>query len=143
MFPYQAAYLQAHLVPPQPHADEAIASSLERSAESFCSSNSALSFFSAAASTGITIPYPHITLHAVSRQPAPSSTSSSEAQTNGAPGAAATAGACIYCQLEESEEIAEEEEGGEMREMWITPVDEASGAFLLRTLKLTYAGVGR
>ncbi|BGO95856.1 CRISPR system Cascade subunit CasD [Rhodotorula toruloides] len=94
----------------------------------------ALSFFSAASSTGLTIPYPHITLHAVSRQPAPASSSSS-AQANGS-SAAATGGACIYCQLEESEEIAEDDEGGEMREMWITPEDEASVDKIFSALSL-------
>lgn len=41
--------------------------------------------------------------------------------------------ACIYCQVEESEEMLQDTDGMEesgTREMWITPSDPASGAYL-------------
>ncbi|BGP43704.1 hypothetical protein JCM10449v2_007749 [Rhodotorula kratochvilovae] len=77
----------------------------------------ALSFFSPASQSGISLPYPHLTLHAISRQPAPSSSSGGGA--NGA--TAAEGGACIYCQIEESEDLADDDAGEGSREMWITP----------------------
>ncbi|GAA5982379.1 hypothetical protein JCM10908_006622 [Rhodotorula pacifica] len=93
----------------------------------------ALSFYDEAAQKGISLPYPHITLHAISRDPAPSSASAStstsngtsSSTTNGAPTTLAEGGgACIYCQIEESEEVLEDTDGMEesgTREMWISP----------------------
>ncbi|TNY19671.1 regulator of volume decrease after cellular swelling-domain-containing protein [Rhodotorula diobovata] len=93
----------------------------------------ALSFFSPSSSTGISLPYPHLTLHAISRQPAPPSSSSSSA--NGAD-AAAQGGPCIYCQFEESAQMDDDDDGMGTREMWITPRDEASVDAIFAALSL-------
>ncbi|GAA5880040.1 hypothetical protein JCM3774_004546 [Rhodotorula dairenensis] len=97
----------------------------------------ALSFYSEAAQQGISIPYPHITLHAISRDPVPVPTASTSngASTASSNGAATTTtspaqGACIYCQIEESDDdVLEDTDGMEesgTREMWITPADPDS-----------------
>lgn len=86
----------------------------------------AVSFFSSSSSTGISFPYPHITLHAISQTTSlPSSSSTNGATTNGN-GATETeeAGPCLYCQLEEADEITEDDMGEGMREMWIVPKGE-------------------
>lgn len=79
-----------------------------------------VSFFSPETSTGISIPYPHITLHAISRAPL---------STNGTTGG----GPCIYCQIDESEGVegeGEDEDGyASSREALIVPADPASCAF--------------
>ncbi|GAA5941268.1 Voldacs domain-containing protein [Sporobolomyces koalae] len=77
----------------------------------------ALSFYSASISTGISFPYPHITLHAVSR----TSSVAAPASANGN-GATETSGPCLYCQLEENEQIDEsDDDGSGTHEMWIVP----------------------
>ncbi|GAA5883020.1 hypothetical protein JCM16303_006795 [Sporobolomyces ruberrimus] len=78
----------------------------------------ALSFFSPSTSSGISFPYPHITLHAVSRASSipPSSTTNGSTEPSNGP--------CIYCQLEESEQIDESDDGSGTREMWIVPKQE-------------------
>lgn len=86
----------------------------------------AVSFFSSSSSTGISFPYPHITLHAISQTTSlPSSSSNNGATTNGN-GATESeeAGPCLYCQLEEADEITEDDMGEGMREMWIVPKGE-------------------
>ena len=86
----------------------------------------AVSFFSSSSSSGISFPYPHITLHAISQTTSlPSSSSTNGATTNGN-GATETeeAGPCLYCQLEEADEIIEDDIGEGMREMWIVPKGE-------------------
>lgn len=88
---------------------------------------SALSFYSESANKGISFPYPHITLHAISRDAPPPASSAN----GGEPSTTTTA--CIYCQIEESEGELEDTEGMEesgTREMWITPSDPESGEFL-------------
>ncbi|GAA6003266.1 Voldacs domain-containing protein [Rhodotorula paludigena] len=90
----------------------------------------ALSFFSSASTTGLLIPYPHITLHAISRQPAPTPASLSNGATS-VSAEAAQGGPCIYCQIEESgnpedDDDGEDGEGAGTREMWITPSDPES-----------------
>ncbi|GAA5932331.1 hypothetical protein JCM1841_000851 [Sporobolomyces salmonicolor] len=74
----------------------------------------ALSFFSPATTRGISLPYPHITLHATSRTPSP----------------------CIYCQVEEHEgwEDDDGEAEGTTREMWIVPKAESSLDTIFSTL---------
>ncbi|GJN94022.1 hypothetical protein Rhopal_007085-T1 [Rhodotorula paludigena] len=89
----------------------------------------ALSFFSSTSTTGLLLPYPHITLHAISRQPAPTPASLSNGATTAAE--AAQGGPCIYCQFEESENPEDDDgegegEGAGTREMWITPSDPES-----------------
>ncbi|KAL8278422.1 hypothetical protein RQP46_009112 [Phenoliferia psychrophenolica] len=77
-----------------------------------------VSFFSSETSTGLAIPYPHITLHAISRAPI---------TTTGTGG-----GPCIYCQVDESEggddsEAAHDEDGYAIsREVIIVPADPSS-----------------
>lgn len=72
----------------------------------------AVSFYSPATSTGISIPFPHLTLHAVSRAPLRASSES------GAP----DGGPCIYCQIDESEALEDSDEmEGETREVIIIP----------------------
>lgn len=91
---------------------------------------SALSFYSESANKGISLPYPHITLHAISRDAAPPPSSLNGAGGGGESTSATTATACIYCQIEESEGELEDTEGMEesgTREMWITPSDPESG----------------
>ncbi|KAM0754202.1 hypothetical protein T439DRAFT_323077 [Meredithblackwellia eburnea MCA 4105] len=80
-----------------------------------------LSFFDSTAQKGIQIPYPHITLHAISRAPISDS-------SNGGP--------CIYCQVDEAEESAEEIEGEEFvsREVICVPEDEATLDKIFSTL---------
>ncbi|GAA6017530.1 hypothetical protein JCM10207_008258 [Rhodosporidiobolus poonsookiae] len=92
----------------------------------------ALSFFSPSASSGLSLPYTHLTLHAISRSPAPSSSSSSTA--SGLNGDAK--GACIYCQFEEEENAEEQDDydGTGSREMWITPADPESVDKIFSTL---------
>ncbi|GAA5866064.1 hypothetical protein JCM1840_003397 [Sporobolomyces johnsonii] len=74
----------------------------------------ALSFFSPTTTRGISLPYPHITLHATSRTPSP----------------------CIYCQVEESEGLEDDDGEGEgtTREMWIVPKEEGSLDTIFSTL---------
>ncbi|GAA6021157.1 hypothetical protein JCM8202_001878 [Rhodotorula sphaerocarpa] len=104
----------------------------------------ALSFYSETAQQGISLPYPHITLHAISRDPAPAPApangTNGEAQAEASTGSSSSgsdAPACIYCQVEESEEILEDTDGLEesgTREMWITPADPASVDKIFSTL---------
>lgn len=87
----------------------------------------AVSFFSASTSTGLSIPYPLITLHAISRVPlrpftAPSADSNGSAESGGGP--------CIYCQIDETEG-AEDDGEGTTREVIIVPTNPASRAFSL------------
>lgn len=73
--------------------------------------------FDPSTNTGLSIPYPHITLHAISRAP-PSS--SPDGETTGG-------GPCIYCQVDESEGLdPEEDEGGQSWELIIAPNDAAN-----------------
>ncbi|GAA5828110.1 hypothetical protein JCM3770_001260 [Rhodotorula araucariae] len=90
----------------------------------------ALSFFSPATGTGISLTYPHLTLHAISRQPAPAPASGA---ANGAP---QEGGACIYCQIDESEDVADDDAGEGSREMWITPSSDASVDAIFAALSL-------
>ncbi|GAA6027159.1 hypothetical protein JCM8097_002441 [Rhodosporidiobolus ruineniae] len=90
----------------------------------------ALSFFDNSHSQGISIPYPHITLHAVSRSGAP--------QPNGAAdaGEGAQARPCIYCQFEEEQGAEEKDDydGSGSREVWITPGENGDADALFSTL---------
>ncbi|GAA6006820.1 hypothetical protein JCM11491_003193 [Sporobolomyces phaffii] len=81
----------------------------------------ALSFFSSSTSTGISLPYPHVTLHAVSRTSSIPPVATTNGASNGADSTTTAAGPCIYCQLEESEQIDESDDGMGTREMWIVP----------------------
>ena len=95
-------------------------------------SASALSFYSESTNKGISFPYPHITLHAISRDAPPPSPARSSANGGGEATTSTTTAACIYCQIEESEGELEDTEGMEesgTREMWITPSDPESGEF--------------
>ncbi|GAA6062528.1 hypothetical protein JCM10212_001578 [Sporobolomyces blumeae] len=100
----------------------------------------ALSFFSPSSSSGICLPYPNITLHAISRSASippfstpPPSISNGHESTNGRSGGDG-AGAdgsdqvksCLYCQLEESETVDEMDEGLGTREMWVVPTEQAN-----------------
>ncbi|KAK4053994.1 hypothetical protein OIO90_003639 [Microbotryomycetes sp. JL221] len=76
----------------------------------------ALSFFSPETCKGISIPYPHITLHAISRTPISTSEVSTTNQTTQQP--------CIYCQVDEivvDDNVDEVE--GISREVMIVPKD--------------------
>jgi chloride channel, nucleotide-sensitive, 1A len=73
---------------------------------------SAVSFYSPSTSTGLSIPFPHLTLHAISRAPLNPSSESG----------AADGGPCIYCQVDESEALEDNDEmEGETREVIIIP----------------------
>lgn len=78
--------------------------------------HSALSFYSAATSTGLSIPYPLITLHAISRAPLRSLAAAGEPET-----AVAGGGPCIYCQIDEAE--GDDEAEYDTREVIIVPSD--------------------
>ncbi|KAK4048642.1 hypothetical protein OIV83_004612 [Microbotryomycetes sp. JL201] len=86
----------------------------------------ALSFFAPSSSMGISIPYPHITLHAISRAPMTSSSSEAIEGQNGS-GTSQGGGPCIYCQVDEVvvEQSADEIEGVS-REVMIVPQDSSS-----------------
>lgn len=78
---------------------------------------SAVSFYSPSTSTGISIPFPHLTLHAISRAPLNASSVSG----------AADGGPCIYCQIDESEALEDSDEmEGETREVIIIPSNPES-----------------
>ncbi|GAA5840731.1 hypothetical protein JCM11251_001685 [Rhodosporidiobolus azoricus] len=83
----------------------------------------ALSFFSSSSSTGISIPYTHITLHAISRTSAPSSFTADTAN-----GDSAAERPCVYVQFEQQEgaEESDDYDGSGSREMWITPKEAES-----------------
>jgi hypothetical protein len=83
--------------------------------------HSALSFYSAATSTGITIPYPLITLHAISRAPLRSLSANSTETVGGGP--------CIYCQIDESEGADDEGDEDNTREVIIIPTNAESREF--------------
>ncbi|GAA5867218.1 hypothetical protein JCM8547_003122 [Rhodosporidiobolus lusitaniae] len=72
----------------------------------------ALSFFSPSSSTGLSIPYPHLTLHAISRPAANGASTSGDAERPS-----------VYIQFEEVEgaEDMDDYDGSGSREMWITP----------------------
>lgn len=74
----------------------------------------AVSFYSPSTSTGLCIPYPHLTLHAISRAPTTAD--------------GATGQPCIYCQVDENEALEESDEmpEGETREVIIVPADPAA-----------------
>ncbi|GAA5970251.1 hypothetical protein JCM3765_000973 [Sporobolomyces pararoseus] len=84
----------------------------------------ALSFFSPSSSTGISFPYPHITLHAVSRASSIPPAATTNGTSNGTESTTTSNSPCIYCQLEESEQIDESDDGSGTREMWIVPNQE-------------------
>ncbi|GAA5902337.1 Voldacs domain-containing protein [Sporobolomyces salmoneus] len=84
----------------------------------------ALSFFSTSTSTGISFPYPHITLHAVSRASSIPSAATTNGDSNGTEPTTSNGGPCLYCQLEESEQIDDSDDGSGTREMWIVPKQE-------------------
>ncbi|GAA5986767.1 hypothetical protein JCM11641_004783 [Rhodosporidiobolus odoratus] len=86
----------------------------------------ALSFYSSAASTGLSIPYTHVTLHAISRTSAPSTTATADAPAQ----------PCIYIQFEETENAEETDDydGSGSREMWLTPKDAESIEKIFSTL---------
>ncbi|GAA5916716.1 hypothetical protein JCM6882_005784 [Rhodosporidiobolus microsporus] len=89
----------------------------------------ALSFFSSSSSSGISIPYTHITLHAISRTSAPSS-----APAEAVNGAAERP--CVYVQFEQEENAEESDDydGSGSREMWITPRDAENVDKIFSTL---------
>ncbi|GAA5940211.1 hypothetical protein JCM3775_007297 [Rhodotorula graminis] len=94
----------------------------------------AVSFYSPSTSSGISLPYPHLTLHAISRQPAPPSASTSAAAPNGNPDA--HGGPCVYCQFEESAQMEDDDDGAGTREMWITPESEQAVDAIFAALSL-------
>ncbi|ORY73625.1 regulator of volume decrease after cellular swelling-domain-containing protein [Leucosporidium creatinivorum] len=75
----------------------------------------AVSFYSPSTSTGLSIPFPHLTLHAISRAPLRASSAATESgATDGGP--------CIYCQIDESEALEDSDEmEGDTREVIIVP----------------------
>ncbi|GAA5842911.1 hypothetical protein JCM9279_004027 [Rhodotorula babjevae] len=93
----------------------------------------AVSFYSPSTSTGISLPYPHLTLHAISRQPAPPAASTAAAP-NGTPDA--QGGPCVYCQFEETAEMQDDDDGAGTREMWITPESEHAVEAIFAALSL-------
>ncbi|KAM0787322.1 hypothetical protein ACM66B_007095 [Microbotryomycetes sp. NB124-2] len=86
----------------------------------------ALSFFAPSTSSGISIPYPHITLHAISRAPL-ASTSTTANGDEPSSSQSGQGGPCIYCQVDEVvvEHSADEIEGVS-RELIIVPKDSSS-----------------
>ncbi|GAA5950812.1 hypothetical protein JCM10213_001406 [Rhodosporidiobolus nylandii] len=88
----------------------------------------ALSFFSASSGAGISIPYTHITLHAISRSSAPSSDSPASSEQEARP--------CVYVQFEEDENAEESDDydGSGSREMWITPKEAENVDKIFATL---------
>ncbi|GAA5895451.1 hypothetical protein JCM8208_005239 [Rhodotorula glutinis] len=100
----------------------------------------AVSFYSPSTSSGISLPYPHLTLHAISRQPAPpsastsTSTSTAAAPNGGTPDA--QGGPCVYCQFEESAQMDDDDDGAGTREMWITPESEQAVEAIFAALSL-------
>ncbi|BGP16190.1 hypothetical protein JCM10213v2_004185 [Rhodosporidiobolus nylandii] len=91
-------------------------------------SEGALSFFSASSGAGISIPYTHITLHAISRSSAPSSDSPASSEQEARP--------CVYVQFEEDENAEESDDydGSGSREMWITPKEAENVDKIFATL---------
>ncbi|KDE07201.1 hypothetical protein MVLG_02601 [Microbotryum lychnidis-dioicae p1A1 Lamole] len=103
----------------------------------------AVSFFSTASSTGLSIPYPHLTLHAISREPPRSSTTN--ATTNGASASSSSetsssttappAGPCIYCQVDaEVIESDTDELEGQTYELILFPSDSSTVDKIFETL---------
>lgn len=87
-----------------------------------------MSFFSTSTSTGISFPYPHITLHAVSRASSiPTAAAATNGDSNGTESTTSNR-PCLYCQLEESEQIDDSDDGTGTREMWIVPKQEENRA---------------
>ena len=91
----------------------------------------ALSFFDPSSSRGFSVPYPTISLHAVSRQPVLSTTSSTSPTkgdiSNGHPDLIP----CVYCQLDENEgadyDNLAEDDLVETKELYLIPEDPAAG----------------
>ncbi|KAI5481210.1 hypothetical protein MNV49_005645 [Pseudohyphozyma bogoriensis] len=86
----------------------------------------AVSFLASDSSRGVSIPYPHITLHAISRAPL----RSGSADNGGG-------GPCIYCQVDESDEAAEGAEDDyedTSREVIIIPSDPSTLDKIFETL---------
>lgn len=98
----------------------------------------AVSFFEPSSSRGFSVPYPTISLHAISRQPILADPSASAAHpqpsvsSNGHGDAAATTTErpCVYCQLDENEgadyDNLPEDELAETRELCIFHTDSAA-----------------
>lgn len=88
-------------------------------------SGSALVLFHPSSCTGISIPYPTISLHAVSRQPILADPASSTAH----PGT--TEQPCVYCQLDENEgedyDNLPEDELAETKELGLFPSSPEAG----------------
>lgn len=86
----------------------------------------AVSFYSPSTSTGISIPYPLITLHAISRAPLrPFSAPVDSTSVEGG-------GPCIYCQIDETEGAEDDADGeGTTREVIIVPSDATACMFIL------------
>lgn len=105
-----------------------------------------LSFLSSASasagesgSTGLSIPYENITLHALSRAPLPASSSQTNGHANGN-GTTTATGPCVYCQINEFEnEDADEYENS--WEITIVPSSSESGQSVpswVRDFRLTH-----
>ncbi|SCV74541.1 BQ2448_7570 [Microbotryum intermedium] len=101
----------------------------------------AVSFFSTTSSTGLLIPYPHLTLHAISREPPRSSTAN--ATTNGASSSSSSsvstsptgAGPCIYCQVDSQViESDTHELEGQTYELILFPSDPSTLDRIFETL---------
>lgn len=99
------------------------------------SAHSSLCFFSPTTNKGISVPYPAIALHAVSRhalRPWQPATEGEEAPLDGV---GLAGGPCVYCQIDETggvepEGDEEDDSGGSMRDLVITPDDASAGASL-------------
>ena len=101
----------------------------------------AVSFFEPSSSRGFSVPYPTISLHAISRQPIladlsasaahPQASVSSNGDGNGVAAAMTIERPCVYCQLDENEgadyDNLPEDELAETRELCIFPTDSAAG----------------
>lgn len=84
--------------------------------------DSALSFLPDNHSTGFSLPYPLLALHAVSST-VPDSVASSIAT-------ATTTTQCVYCQIDDEAAVEEDADDGEefgLRELWLVPASNDDG----------------